>query len=240
MLRNVIEILLSTAVAPFALALGLLVGLLVLELLMALFGGSLMGEIDAPEVDVPAVELDLGYIDVPDVDLAELELDIGAEADSAPAPAGGAGPAAWLGLGKAPTLIWIGVFLATFGLSGLGLQVLSDQALGAFLPSWIAAAPATVAGLWGARSFSAGFARVLPQVETQSISERAMGRRKGVVSQGTAARGRPAEVKVTDGYGNTHYFRAEPLRDEDSLPKGTEVLVLRHRPTGSYRLIALS
>jgi hypothetical protein len=60
-----------------------------------------------------------------------------------------------------------------------------------------------------------------------------------VVSQGTAARGRPAEIRVSDRYGNTHYIRAEPLRDGTEIPQGTEVIVLRHRYDSGYLIVAL-
>ncbi|WP_245605455.1 YqiJ family protein [Roseicyclus elongatus] len=36
-----------------------------------------------------------------------------------------------------------------------------------------------------------------------------------------------------------HHLRAEPFRDDDRIPQGTEVLVLRHRATGTFRLIPL-
>ncbi len=73
----------------------------------------------------------------------------------------------------------------------------------------------------------------------KSVSKRQLGKRMGTVTQGTAARGIPAEVRVTDRYGNTHYLRAEPMGDADTIPQGAQVLVLRHRPTGGFRLIAL-
>ncbi|MCE8442071.1 OB-fold-containig protein, partial [Rhodovulum sulfidophilum] len=103
----------------------------------------------------------------------------------------------------------------------------------------LVAIPSAALAILFTRSFGAVFARLLPRTETQSVRARHLGRRMGVVTQGTASRGRPAEVRVRDRYGNTHYLRAEPLRDEDSIPAGCEVLVMRHRPTGSFRLISL-
>ena len=55
----------------------------------------------------------------------------------------------------------------------------------------------------------------------------------------TTARGRPAEVRVSDRFGNTHYLRAEPLRDDVSIAQGTEVIVLRQRYDEGYRIVAL-
>lgn len=231
---------------PFTLALALLFGLLLLELVFALLGGTLLGaggEVDAPELDVDAP--DLGDLDIDldldglDIDAADLELPDLDAAEGIDAPEAPSGIAAWLGFGKMPALIWLACVLIVFGLVGLAVQVAALRLLGWVLPASLVAIPAIVGALWFAKQFGALFARLLPKTETQALSERHLGRRSGVVSQGTAARGRPAEVRVTDRYGNIHYLRAEPLRDEAVIPQGTEVLVLRHRFEGGYLLVPL-
>jgi len=133
----------------------------------------------------------------------------------------------------------LGTVLAGFGLAGITLQQVIAAVFSTALPAWLAALPAAIGSLWFAGRFGAVFARLLPKDETQSVSERHLGRRKGVVSQGTAARGRPAEVRVSDRFGNTHYLRAEPLRDDVSIAQGTEVIVLRQRYDEGYRIVAL-
>ena len=104
----------------------------------------------------------------------------------------------------------------------------------------LAAPPAFAFALWFTRGFGAAFARLLPQMETEALSERSLGRRRGTVTQGTAAQGRPAEVRVMDGYGNSHYLRAEPLQRDEQIAQGTEVLVVRDRRQDKYVLIPLS
>ncbi len=236
-----LDFLLEGAFAPFTLALALLFGLLGLELIALVLGGSLMaGEaeadldmVDAPDMDIGDFDLDIDA----DVDLGDFELaDVEAEVPTATA----AGPLSWLGIGKIPFMIWVAVLLAGFGLSGMGLQLAMRDLLGFDLPSWIAAIPAGAFGLWFARGFGGVFARLLPKTETQALSERLLARRRGVVTQGTATRGRPAEVRVTDRYGNSHYLRAEPLQDKDTLKQGTEVLVLRDRRRDRFVLVGLS
>lgn len=233
------DALLLTAFAPFTLALAIFFGLLALELILALLGGSLLG---GDEIDVDA-EVDLDVADVSDFDMDLDSLDLEAEVpeiDMQDAPAASSvGPAAWLGLGRMPLLIWIAALLLGFGLSGIGIQMILRDTLGLTLPAIIPAIPAAMVGLWFARSFGALFARLLPKTETQSLSTRRLGRRRGVVSQGTAERGRPAEVRVVDHYGNTHYIRAEPYRTEDSLPQGSEVLVLRVARDGKFYIVGL-
>ena len=251
------DLLLSDGLFPFILALALLFGLLVLEVVLGLLGGTLLGsgadglDVDGPDLDIDMpdlgdMEIDLGLdgtdIDIADLELAEPDLDVpDLDADMPNgAPDGAGSVAAWLGFGKMPALIWLAAILLAFGLTGLVIQTVADNLLGGPLPSWLVALPAGAAAIWFARQFGALFARLLPRTETEALSERHLGRRTGIVTQGTAARGRPAEVKVTDRYGNIHYLRAEPLRDDATIPQGTEVMVLRHRYEKGYLLVALS
>ncbi|UWQ73732.1 YqiJ family protein [Leisingera sp. M658] len=241
------DFLLDGAFAPFTLALALLGGLAVLELLALLLGGSLIGSdgdagLDAADgADIGAFPDagDLGDLgDLGGVDLADLD---GVDApDSAGAADASGGLASWLGLGRMPALIWLAALLMGFGLSGIGLQMVLMSYLGFAAPAWMAGLPAGAFGLWFARGFGGMFARLLPQTETEALSERSLGRRRGVITQGTAAQGRPAEVRVTDGYGNAHYLRAEPFAAGEELSQGTEVLVMRDRRKDRFVLIPLS
>ncbi len=240
------DLFLTEGFSPFVLSLGLLFGLLILELVSALLGGSILGAGEdgfdgaQPDIDAPDLgDLDLD-LDGVDIDPGDLELaDLG-DADVSAAEAAPPGLAAWLGFGKMPALIWLASMLMAFGLSGMALQIVARTALGGPLYWLIPAIPAGLLAIWFTRGFGGLFARLLPKSETAALSERHLGRRIGVVTQGTAARGRPAEVKVTDRFGNTHYLRAEPLRDTGHIPQGTEVMVLRHRYDGGYLLVPLS
>ncbi|MEX0285316.1 MAG: OB-fold-containig protein [Paracoccaceae bacterium] len=236
---------LTAAYFPFTLSLGLLGGLLVLELVFALLGGTLLGAggegIDAPEVDVPELELDLDLdLDGLDIDPGDLELADMDAADTVAADTGASGVADWLGFGRMPAAIWLASMLMGFGLGGMTVQLLFTSVFSGPLPSAIAAIPAICGAVGFTRSFGSMFARLIPKTETEALSERHLGRRRGVISQGTAARGRPAEVRVIDRYGNTHYLRAEPLRDTARIPQGSEVIVLRHRRDGGYLLVPLT
>jgi hypothetical protein len=244
---------------PFTFALALLFGLAGLELVALLIGASFLGggEADAglDGADGPALGdmgdlggdisldadalSDLGeFGDLGDLDLADIDgVDL-ADGDMAlDAPGGLSG---WLGLGKMPMLIWLAVFLLGFGLSGIGVQLGVQSVLSDTLTAWLVALPAGAFGLWFARRFGAVFARILPQTETEALSDRSLGRRRGVITQGTAATGRPAEVRVMDRYGNAHYLRAEPFAKGEEITQGTEVLVIRDRRQDAYVLIPLS
>lgn len=234
--------LLSGAFMPFTLSLALLFGLLALEVVFLLIGGTLMGDgaqAEGPELEIGAefdVDLDAFDLDGMDVEVAEFDVESAEIAVDAPTTSS---PLGWLGLGKMPTLIWLASLFMSFGVAGVALQGLVTTVTGSPLNVVLAVIPCGAAALCFTGQFGALFARLLPRTETQSVSKNQLGRRKGIVTQGTAARGMPAEVRVTDRYGNTHYLRAEPLRDAETIPQGAEVLVLRHRPTGGFRLIPL-
>jgi len=244
---------------PFTFALALLFGLAGLELAALLIGASFLGSgetdadlggvegVDAPDapdlgdiggdlsLDADALS-DLG--DLGDLDLADIDgMDLTEGAATADASGG---ISSWLGLGQMPMLIWLAVLLLGFGLSGIGLQLGLKSLFSLTAPAWLAGVPAGAFGLWFARRFGAVFARILPQVETEALSERSLGRRRGVITQGTAAKGRPAEVRVMDRYGNAHYLRAEPFAKGEEIAQGTEVLVIRDRRQDAYVLIPLS
>lgn len=208
-----VEGLLSAPLVPFTVALALLAGLLALELALALVGGSILGA-DAPDVDGP----DAG------------DIDTGVSVSAS---------ASVLGLGRAPFLIWLAALLLGFGAGGLAIQTLATTALGTPLPAWAAVPLALLPALASARGLSGLLARLVPGTESDSVSETMLGRREGLVTQGTAARGRPAEVRVTDRHGNTHYLRAEPMQDGATIEQGRRVLVLRDRRARAWRLIAL-
>lgn len=233
------DLYLTSPYVPFTVALALLFGLLCLELLLAFMGGTILGgdadaeldlEVDFDAPDLDALDVDLGDIDVDLADVGEPEVSTGTSAAS---------PLFWLGIGKMPFMIWLAAALMGFGAAGFALQSTLNAAFGFALPALLAALPSAFGAVWFARTFGSVFTRLLPKTETAALSGRHLGRRMGTVSQGTARRGSPAEVKVIDRYGNTHYLRGEPLKDEDEIVAGTEVLVLRHKREKGYRLVPL-
>lgn len=247
------DLLLDGAFAPFTMALALLLGLVGMEVLALLLGGSLLaGDSDA-NLDGPGgveldADLDIGGVDLDALDGVDLDaLDVdgldGLEADApatAPEISGGGGVLSWLGIGRMPFLIWLGSALMAFGLSGMALQLSLKDLFQIFAPAGLVSLPAGVFALWFARGFGAAFARLLPQTKTEALSEGSLGRRRGTITQGTASRGRPAEVRVMDRFGNAHYLRAEPLSDQEQIAQGTEVLVIRDRRAERYVLVPLS
>lgn len=211
----------------FAVCLAVVAGLFVLEILTALFGATILGvgtdtadgdfDLDADfdySVEVEA-GVDLG------IDDAMSELDAGA-ADSS-------GVFTWIGARDVPFLIWLVSFLTMFGLFGLILQSVCVGLFGAPLPAIFACAIVFVPALGVTRVIANWVALIMPKTETTAMRTRHLGGSRGTVTQGTASRGKPAEVKIKDRHGNIHYMRVEPLRDDEVFAQGSDVILIRKR-----------
>lgn len=203
-----LDMLLSPNGFPFAIALGLFAGLLALELIALVVGGSLFAfDMDA-DVDI-------------DVD-TEIDLD------------GDASFLTWLGLGEVPFIMWFASLLAGFGLSGVLIQTGAVALFGAPLPAWGAALAAGIPGLLFAREVGTLILRFLPRTETSAVPRSQLGRRTGTVTQGTAREDSPAQARVRDRHGNLQYIRVIPAQGEDPIPQGSEIQVLTEK-NGVFR-----
>lgn len=227
-----LERLVDPGMLPFTGALMFVAGLLILELIMSVLGGSLMGGTDTDaDFDVDA-GMDADFDADFDGDIADaldttdaLDSADGLEADvegmDASAPGG---IAAWLGFGEVPFILWVAGLLTAFGLTGYGLQTGSFALFGGAIPAGIAAIAALIPALWLGRWFARTLGRLVPKTETTAIRRRSLGGRRGIIAQGTARRGNPAQARIRDGYGNLHYVRVEPV-DDIAIPQGTEVMI---------------
>ncbi len=208
------------------------------ELIATLFVGSLLASegLADPKAPGPTVaDFDLDSeagIDLGALELAEIEAEVPAASVK--------GTLTQLGIGDVPIMIWLVVLLVGFAVVGIGVQLIVEDLLGSDLPVGLATIPAGVFGLWFARRFGPTFTRLMPKAKTDWVPERVLAQRIGVVTQGAASRGRPAEVRVMDRFGNPHYIQAEPLQDRDTLEQGTDVLVLRDRLLDRFVLVGLS
>lgn len=191
----------STPFAPFTIALMIMSLIAALELAGLLFGVAFSGLVDGlfPEIEADA-----------DVDGGDA---IGKLF-------------AWLYVGKVPVLILFAALLAGFGLSGVILQRLSAAVLGGALPLAVAAPVAFGAALPATRVIGGVIARILPREETDAVSADTFTGRVATIIRGEARKGAPAEAKLTDGHGLTHYILLEPDEEGVAFKEGDEALLV--------------
>jgi len=231
----------SPANAPFAVALCLMGLIALVEIIGALMG---MGASDFLDGLLPEIEVDADL----DVDLdidAEMEFDASTGspldadiANAAEAPTAGllAQMLGWLYVGRVPVLILMVAFLTSFGLTGFVLQASLSELFGFTLPAVLACVPAFLVALPATRGLGMGLSKIMPKEETEAVSQKGFVGRIATIIRGEAVRGLPAEAKLTDQHGQTHYLLVEPDEDEGVLKQGDAVLIVRFA-ANRYRAI---
>ena len=218
--------------APFAVALLVMLGLLVFELI-SLFSGLGVNEVVD---DLLAANVD--FPDMPeDFTGGSGDFSSGIEGSSAPEAGSLIGRVlAWLYVGRVPVLIVLVVFLGVFGLLGLIGQTILRETIGLAVPGLIAVPVVFFASLPLVRWTSAGLARILPGDETSAISTGTFVGRTATLVGGHARTGMPGQARFRDRFGTTHYVLVEPEDADQVLENGSLVLLVR-RINGRFSAI---
>jgi len=187
-------------------------GIALLEGVATLLGAGLSGFLDSllPDVDV-------------DVDL---DTDTSIDGSEVPAIAPLTRLLGWLRIGKVPVLVLLVVFLTGFGLIGLGMQSAMSSLTGFMLPAWIASVIVFFLALPVVRVFGGALGAVMPKDETDAVTEDSLIGRIAVITLGRAVRGGPAQAKVKDQHGLTHYVMVEPDTDGVTFNAAQSVLLI--------------
>ncbi len=230
-----IEFILAGQNTPFAVALGLMIAIALAEGVGTLMGLGLSSMIDSllPEVDLPDADL-------PEIDAPEFDADIqgGALPGDLETVAAGAdvtGPGqglfsqflGWLCFGRVPALIILVIFLTGFGLVGYVLQGLVQSVTGFLLPGVLASAGAFAGALPFTRVTALGLSRVMPKDETDAVSRQTFVGKPAVIVQGHAKKGLPAQARLSDPTGQSHYVLVEPDVEGEVLEQGTNIIIVR-------------
>ncbi|QOW50333.1 MULTISPECIES: YqiJ family protein [unclassified Acinetobacter] len=120
----------------------------------------------------------------------------------------------WLYLGRIPLFVWLIIFLCVYSLLGFTIQAVVNQMTSMMFSAWIIA-PACIFLCMPFVRFSAMLiARILPQDETTAIYSDELIGRTATIILGNARPQSPAQAKVKDQHGLTHYILVEPEQDE--------------------------
>lgn len=133
----------------------------------------------------------------------------------------------WLHIGKVPMLVLLVVLLTAFSMIGYTVNALTHAMLGVYPPALFSAAVAFVAALPVVRVSGAALARIIPRDETSAVLLESLVGRVAVIVNGTARANYPAEARVKNEHGQTHYVRVEPDGQDMQLGPGESVLLVR-------------
>jgi len=132
----------------------------------------------------------------------------------------------WLRIGKVPVLVLILIFLTVFGLSGILIQIVSNQLWSHYVSSWIAAIPSLVLAVIVVRMSACLLEKIIPEDETEAVSSKTFIGKVATITLGTARKGKPAQAKLLDSFGKTHYIMVEPDNERDDFSQGVDVLIV--------------
>ena len=229
-----IELLFDPANLAFSLSLAVMFGIAAVEGATTLLGAALSSVVESalPHLDLDLdLDIDLDAAAGADVDGPTGSIAHVGDAHGSGHAVSGHGPLVsvlgWLRVGQLPVLILLIVFLTTFGLAGLGVQSLAHGLLGSFLPASVAWLPALGLSAPIFRLASGVTARFMPKDETSAVSHDTFVGCVGVVTIGTARAGHPAEVRVRDTFGKSHYVMVEPEEIGEEIHAGEPVLLVR-------------
>lgn len=201
----------ASETAPFAVALGLTLAIGVLEVV-----GLLLGTQPSAMVDNAMPDFDA---DVDGIELGPLSQTL-----------------SWLSFGRLPALVVLILITTSFGITGFALQEIFRGVFGFALDPWLASLPAILGAAFLTRHIGMALSRIMPKEETEAVSTKEFIGRIATVFRGVAGPGAPAEAKLTDIHGKTHYVLVEPDQGEALMPEGSQVLIIRQEGP-VYRVI---
>lgn len=237
------DILFSPGLLIFSQIAGFVFVLMIFEVIMFLMGLS-------SDVGLADTDADVGFGFDADVDIGDMG-DFGLSAseiemlDISPAnepvlkQTGARRFLDLIGITRGPLFIWLASIAAGVSIFGFLLQFCALGIFGQAIPGNIALLVVAVPGiLWGG-AITRWVSRLVPAIETSAVSPEAYRGQRGVVIEGTAEAGRSALVRWEDRHGTSHRLFVDVLRDEDVIPEGSEVLLLRDKDRNP-RMISLS
>lgn len=198
--------LLASQNMPFTVALAVMLIIAFLEGAGTLLGAGIFSFIDSllPELDIDA------DMDSPDFESSGLFSKL----------------LSWLRIGEVPVIMLLVIFLTAFGLIGLGLQSFAQKTLGSLLPGPFASIPAVLLGFPIVRLCGGILGKLMPKDETEAVAETSFIGRIAVITLGNASPGNPAEAKLRDKFGQTHYVMVEPDESDERFENGTQVVLV--------------
>jgi hypothetical protein len=207
--------LLQPGYAPFVAAIGLMIGIGVLEGATLLLGFSLTAHTDT----LLAQHFDIDHTVA------------GAETGLVSQFLG------WLHVGRVPLLVLLVLMLTSFAVAGLIIQSTMQALLQFMLPPSLAATLALPISLLFVRRIGRTVGHLLPQEESTALSEiDFVGRPVRIVS-GEASKGNPSEARFVDEFGQAHYLRVEPDDAGLVFVRGQTVLIVSRVSGSLYQAI---
>lgn len=135
---------------------------------------------------------------------------------------------AWLNPGRVPMVALLVILLAGFSVIGFAMAG-AAASIGYSAPPLLSVPVAALLAMLAGRPLSRAFARVLPSDETYAVDQAEWIGWVAEITTGPASAGQSARARLQDRHGNWHFPLVEPMDPAESLPSGTQVVIVAHR-----------
>ncbi len=211
-----IDFFLSGDNIPFTVAIVLMLAIAVLEGVTSVMGMGISNLLDSI---LPDLDLDV------DID-ADVDVDVDTDIDINTGPSIFTKFLSWIQVGKVPLLVLLIAGLTVFGIAGFFVQSASKFFIGGYLPWFIAIFPALIISMPVIRVSAKILSKIIPDDDTSAVSQDSFIGQIATITLGKAEKGKPAEAKLKDKFGQTHYLMIEPDKENDIFRQSEQVLIV--------------
>lgn len=150
-------------------------------------------------------------------------LPIDIDADVALSSGGLSAILGWLYLHRLPFLVWLLLFLCSFGIAGLSINYVTA------LSSLISFPLALIAAVFSCRFLGKKIATIMPKNESSAVSFHSFSGKVATITVGKARKGNAAEAVFQDEFNQKHYLLVEPEHSNQEFIQGTQVVLIEKR-----------
>ncbi|GLS90553.1 hypothetical protein GCM10007916_16200 [Psychromonas marina] len=137
-------------------------------------------------------------------------------------PSGGlSGVLGWLYLSRLPVLVWLILFLTSFGIAGLSINFI------VILPTLLSFPIALIIAIFSCRILGGKIATIMPTNESSAISSDSFTGKIATITVGKARKGSAAEAVLHDDFHQKHYLMVEPEVQGQEFMQGTQVILIK-------------
>ena len=134
----------------------------------------------------------------------------------------------WLYFGKVPMAMLMVVFLTVFGITGFIIQTIYYSLFDSFINAWIISIPVFLLTIFTSHFVVMPIYKFMPKDETTALSQKDLIGYEAEITIGLSKVGSPAEAKLKDKFGQTHYIMVEPNKNDIEFKEKDKVTVVKH------------
>lgn len=147
-------------------------------------------------------------------------IDIDVDIDAGLASGGLSGVLGWLYLHRLPFLVWLILFLTSFGVIGLTSNYIY------ILPNLISLPITLLMTFFSCRLLGKQIAIIMPKNESSAVSSHSFSGKIATITIGKGTKGNATEAVLHDEFNQKHYVLVEPEQSDQVFLPGMKVLLI--------------